>query len=98
MPRYFFDLEGEPPDDTGFVLPDIDAAQRAVQMSLPHLLAERGKRSTSLSVMMTVRDECDRAVLSVTLSVSIRRPAVDASRVHPRSARASNAAARQSES
>ena len=51
MPRYFFDLEGEPLDDTGFDLPHVGAAQRAVQMSLPHLLAERG-RSDAVTLVM----------------------------------------------
>ena len=97
MPRYFFDLEGEPLDDTGFDLPHVGAAQRAVQMSLPHLLAERG-RSDAVTLVMTVRDECDRAVLSATITVTVRCLSVDVSRVYPRSARANSEAARQSES
>lgn len=98
MPRYFFDIEGEPRDDTGFDLPDIDAAQRAVQMSLPHPIGGTGQ---SMHVPFDHDDgpgRFDRAILSATLSVRIRRPTVDVSRVFVRSARSGNAAARQSKS
>lgn len=78
MPRFFFDLldgDGQHFDDTGVELPDLEAAQRAIEMTLPRISAERAVGAGSrLTLTMKVRDEYDREVLTAHLDWSIRRP------------------------
>lgn len=75
MPRFFFDLidiDGQHYDDAGLELPDIDAAQRVLEMTLPRLSAERSVGSgPGLNLMMVVRDAFDREVLQANLDWKI---------------------------
>ena len=71
LPLYFFDLSdsrGVSPDDTGLELPDIDAARRALAMTLPRLSADRAVTSDQLDLTMTVRDEYGRVLLRAELN------------------------------
>ena len=75
LPLYFFDLSDSQsisPDDTGLELPDIDAAKRALAMTLPRLSADRAVTSDRLDLTMTVRDEGGHVLLRAELNWSIQ--------------------------
>ena len=74
MPLYFFDLSdsrSHSPDDTGLELPDLDAAKRALAMTLPRLSADRAITADQLHLTMTVRDEHGQVLLCAELNWSI---------------------------
>ena len=76
MPMYFFDLhDGDKihVDDMGVELPDVDAARRALVMTLPRITAEKAvKAGDVLQMAMTVRNATDQRVLTAELTWKVR--------------------------
>jgi hypothetical protein len=83
MPRFYFDLRENGSfieDEEGALLPDIDAAQaeaeRGITEMAHHKLSEDGVRHMTIDV----RDDSGEKVLSVTLSLDVKRSSQRSSR------------------
>ncbi len=75
MPRFYFDVIEGPkflPDEEGFELASLDAAEREATQTL--VLLGRDWLARTRDVSIQVRDEQHRQVLSVSLAMRIERP------------------------
>lgn len=81
MPRYFFDTyDGERllADDRGIEFENIAAARAAAQAALPDMAKETLREGSHRTFVVSVRDEDEKVVLRVALSMVIEEGDVDA--------------------
>ena len=74
MPRFYFDVSHGPnciPDEEGFELASLDAAEHEATQTLVQL--GRDWLSRAREVRMRVRDEQDRQVLALSVAISVER-------------------------
>jgi hypothetical protein len=74
MPRFYFDVSNGPnfiPDEDGFELGSLDAAEHEATQTLVQLGRDWLPRARELSIQ--VRDEQHRQVLALSVAMSIKR-------------------------
>jgi hypothetical protein len=74
MPRFYFDVSNGPnfiPDEEGFELGSLDAAEHEATQTLVQLGRDWLARSREVSIQ--VRDEQHRQVLALSVAMSIER-------------------------
>jgi len=80
MPRFFFDTyDGERffPDESGLEFESIAAAKAEAQKALPDMAGEVLPVDNHRTFVVNVRDEADRVVLRIALSLVIEEGILD---------------------
>lgn len=74
MPRFYFDVTEGPkfmPDEEGFDLDSLDAAEREATRTLVQLGRDWLPRAHDVRIQ--IRDEQDRQVLAISLAIKVER-------------------------